>query len=1008
MIAKSSEGKRTTARARRRVGFVALCCALLASIASLACSSNDAEATHRVNVTTEALTSTACGYALSADVTKVSKKGFQAKLKITHTNGGKLAPATSFSVLVQSGAAKLEKVGHGTFRSTENGYLLSTVNAPETAADRAVDDEAPDPDVLAGKAYRFHLKFEGDYTELLANIVTNSGVTCDQTAPSVQLTTNGDFFTANGQLTLSASAMDDTAVAKVVFAQDGTELGTVRAAPYQLNVPVTSALNGRHRYTATAYDLSGNQASQTQRVLVAIGNKFFGTATTVAADYTNLLDHFNQVTPGNAGKWGSIEATQGVLSWTDLDTAYNFAKQNHLPFKMHTLVWGSQQPAWITGLSPADQLAALDQFMSAVAARYPNLDLIDVVNEPLHTPPPYAAALGGAGVTGWDWVVTAFEMARSHFPNAELLLNDYSILSTTAATQSYLSIVKILKDRGLIDGIAEQAHFYERFPELSVLQANLASFQATGLPLYISELDLNLADDAQQANRMRDLFGTFWSNPSVLGITHWGYLQNNVWQPNSYLIRADGSVRPALTWIDCFRAGGTNCTVPPYVPQPHTGTDSGITLQAEEYDDAHALQPAGNVVAFAGDGSWFEFSKVVFNNGWNTLNVSYANGLSSSVSLAFHLDSLDNPAVATVALPPTGSFGTLETVAAPWAPLGVQHDVYVEFVGGGANVDFVQFQAPPPPELNLVSNGTFESGTSGWFTFSGGTLAVSSARAHSGTQSVVVTNRTSNAPVATDLTSVVKAGTSYPFSLWASISSPDGTSKQVNVTQATTCKNADGTNQPTTFTWIAGPTTLVGDATWAWVQLSGTVAVPNCTLASVVIWAEGAVGSDLYVDDVQVLDSSGAPVNLITDGTFENGQGAWFGFNATSVSVDSTLAHSGSASLKGAGMQTSGLLGRDIEALVTPGKKYTASAWVQLNTAAGSALAKWQTIQNCNSDASDSFPGLAFSTVSNGTWTQVTGTIDLSACTTVNKLILFAGADSGDLNVDDVVLTAVP
>jgi GH35 family endo-1,4-beta-xylanase len=1004
MMAKRSQGKRNAACAWRYVGFIAFCCALVG------CSNagSRTEATQTLGVTTEALTNTACGYALSAEVTKVSKKGFQAKLKVSNANGGKLAPATSFSVLVDSGAATLVKLGHGTFQSTENGYLLSTLSDPESDEDRAVDDETADPDVLAGKAYRFHLKFEGTYTKLVANIISTSGVACDQTAPSVQLTTSGDFFTASGQLSLNATATDDTAVAKVVFAQDGVELATVRTAPYTLTVPVTSALNGRHRYTATAYDLTGNYGSQTQRVLIAIGNKFFGTAATTAADYAHLLDHFNQVTPGNAGKWGSIEATRDVMNWTDLDTAYNFAKQNHLPFKMHTLVWGSQQPAWITSLSPDEQLAELEQFMSAVAARYPNIDLIDVVNEPLHAPPPYAAALGGAGITGWDWVITAFEMARAHFPNSELLLNDYSILSTTSATQSYLNIVKLLKDRGLIDGVAEQAHFYERFPELSVLQANLASFQATGLPLYFSELDLNLADDAQQANRMRDLFTTFWSNPSVLGITHWGYLQGNVWQPNIYLIRNDGSLRPALTWIDCYRAGNSDCPVPPYIPPPHTGTDGGITLQAEEYDNAHALQPAGNVVAFASDGSWFQFSKVVFNSKWNALKVSYANGLSSSVSLTFHLDSLDNPPVATVALPPTGSFGTLKTVSVPWAPLSVQHDLYVKFNGGGANVDFVQFQAPPPPQLNIVANGTFETGTSGWFTFNGGTLAASTARAHGGAQSAVVTNRTSNAPVATDLTSVVKAGTNYPFSLWASISSPDGTSKQVNVTQATTCKNPDGTNQPTTFTWIAGPTTLVGDATWSWVQFSGTVAVPNCTLASVVIWAEGAVGSDLYVDDVQVLDSSGAPINLIADGTFENGQGSWFGFNATTVGVDSTLAHSGTMSLKGAGMLANGLLGRDIKALVAPGKKYTASAWVQLNTAAGSGLAKWQTIQNCNADASDSFPGLAFRTVSNGTWTQLTGTIDLSACTTLNKLILFAGADSGDLSLDDVVLTALP
>jgi endo-1,4-beta-xylanase len=996
--------KPSAATTRRSIGYLALCCTPLTLFA---CSTSSREETESIGFTSEALTSPACGYALSAEVKKVSKKGFTAKIKITNANGGKLA-SSGFTVLVSAGGANLVKVGHGTFQAVDGGYLLSAVSGAETADDLAVDDETPDPDVLAGKAYRFHLKFEGTYTELVANIISSSGTTCDQTAPSVELATSGDFFTSNAALTLTANASDDVGVSKVVFSQDGVPLGTVATAPYVFSVPVTSAINGRHRYSATAYDLTGNQGSQTQRVLVAIGNKFFGTATTTAADYTGLLAHFNQVTPGNAGKWGSVEATQGQMNWTDLDTAYNFAKQNHLPFKLHTLIWGQQQPAWIDGLPPDQQLAAIDQWMTAVAARYPNIDLVDVVNEPLHSPPSYAAALGGAGTTGWDWVVNAFDMARSHFPNSELLLNDYSILSMASSTQDYLAIVKVLKDRGLIDGIAEQGHFYERAPELSVLTTNLASLAATGLPLYISELDLNLADDAQQANRMRDLFSTFWSNPSVLGITHWGYLQGNVWQPNTYLIRNDGSERPALSWIDCYRAGGTDCTVPPYVPQPHTGDASGLTLQAEEYDSAHALLPAGNVVAYASDGSWFGFSEVVFNSAWNTLNVSYANGGSSSVSLTFYLDSLDSAPVATVALPPTGDWSTLKTVSVPWSPLNVQKDLFVLFNGGGANVDSVAFVAPPPATHNIVANGTFESGTSGWFTFNGGSLSAATDRAHGGSQSLLVTNRASNAPAATDLTSVVKPGTNYPFNLWASIHSPDGTSQAINVTQATSCKAADGTVS-TTYNWIAGPTTLAGDATWSWVQFSGTVAVPNCTLTQLLVWVEGGAGADLYVDDVQVLDTSSVSNNLIPDGTFESGQGAWGGYGFTTLGVVSTTAHSGTQSLEGSGMQPNGLIGRDISALVTPGKKYTATAWVSVgNLAAGSGLAKWQTIQNCNADTSDSYPGLAFPTVSNGTWVQVTGTVDLSACATINKLVLFAGADAGDLYLDDVSLTPLP
>lgn len=39
-----------------------------------------------------------------------------------------------------------------------------------------------------------------------------------------------------------------------------------------------------------------------------------------------------------------------------------------------------------------------------------------------------------------------------------------------------------------------------------------------------------------------------------------------------------------------------------------------------------------------------------------------ANGGSSSVTLTFHLDSLDNAPVASVALPPTGGWSTLKSV----------------------------------------------------------------------------------------------------------------------------------------------------------------------------------------------------------------------------------------------------------------------------------------------------------------------------------------------------------
>ncbi|HEX2731994.1 MAG TPA: endo-1,4-beta-xylanase [Polyangiaceae bacterium] len=1117
------------------------------------------DADQSIDETTEAVSGADCGFSISTSVLKVNKKGFKARIKVKRSDGGRLN-TPGLSVLVSAGNAQLVKLGHGTFQAVDGGYLLSTIGRDENDDDCDGEDTTPDPDVLAGRAYRFHLKFEGAYGALSTNMMSSGGVACDQAAPTVKFTTSGELFTANGVLNLSAAAGDNVGLAKVVFARDGVELATVRSAPYAFSQSVTSALNGRHRYTATAYDLSGNQASETRRVLVAIGNKFFGTATTDAADYAGLLTHFNQVTPGNAGKWGSVEAERDVMTFAELDLAYQFAKTNHLPFKLHTLVWGSQQPAWLAGLPAEEQLEQLEEWMSALAARYPSVDLVDVVNEPLHAPPSYAAALGGAGATGWDWVIKAFELARAHFPNSELLLNDYAILTLASTTQDYLKLVKLLSDRGLIDGIGEQGHFYERAPELSVIAANLSALTATGLPLYISELDLNFADDAQQAGRMKDLFSLFWSNPSVLGVTHWGYRQGSMWQPNAYLVRTDGSARPALTWIECYRAGGTDCPVPPYLAQPRKGDTSGITLEAEEYDSAHALLPLGNVVAYAGPGSWFGFEKVVFDPNWDTLTLSYAQGGSSPVALEIVLDDPQGAPIATLALPATGDWSTQKTVSIPWAPLATgERNLYARFTGG-ANVDKLVFSAPAGtgPNLvadgdfeagttagfwswgggtianttaraasgthalamtarngnsplvqsltstvvpgktyklsvrasslgaastayvttaiqcasdsgatygrlggwdnsqtlsdsgwvefagelvvpdcaltnvafwlegpgggvdlyldhvsvrqvtttNIVPNGTFESGTSGWFSFAGGNLSQASDRAHAGSKSLLVTNRAGNAPAATNLTSLVTAGKSYPFSLWTSLHSPDGSSKALNVTQATTCQAADGSTN-TTYDWVAGPTAVADGPGWA--QLSGTINVPNCTVTQLLFWVEGGAGADLYVDDVQIQDQSVGPSNLIPDGTFEAGQGGWFGWSNTGLGVTTTSAHGGTHSLLGTGLQANAAIARDLKSLIAPSKRYTATAWVSVGSLpAGSGAVKFQTVQRCNGAANDSYPWLAGNTVSNGAWVQLTGVVDLTSCNSVENLLLFVGADAGDLYVDDVTLTPLP
>jgi len=265
--------------------------------------------------------------------------------------------------------------------------------------------------------------------------------------------------------------------------------------------------------------------------------------------------YWNQATPENAGKWGSVEATRDVMNWSQLDYMYAYTRARGIPFKLHTFVWGQQYPAWITTLTQVEQREEVEEWIAACAARYPDTEFIDVVNEALpgHAPAPFRDALGGAGTTGWDWVIWSFEKARQYFPNARLLINDYNIINSDSATSSYLTLINLLKDRGLIDGIGEQAHNFES-TSLTTLQNNLSRLAATGLPIYISELDINIANDQSHLARYQALFPVFWTHPSVRGITLWGYKQGLMWRVDGYLLKTDGSERSAMTWLKQYIA----------------------------------------------------------------------------------------------------------------------------------------------------------------------------------------------------------------------------------------------------------------------------------------------------------------------------------------------------------------------------------------------------------------------------------------------------------------------
>lgn len=330
----------------------------------------------------------------------------------------------------------------------------------------------------------------------------------------------------------------------------------------------------------------------------------------------DFLHYWNQVTPENAGKWGSVEAIRDVMNWTALDNAYALAKDNDLPFRFHVLIWGNQQPSWIENLPEAEQLEEIEEWFQEVANRYPDIDMIEVVNEPLHDPPNtpgsgggnYINALGGTGTTGWDWVVNAFTLARQYFPNTPLMINDYNIINNWSNTYNYRELIILLQEEGLIDKIGVQAHaFTTANGSATTMENYLDALAETGLPIVVTELDIDGLDDDVQLEEYQRVFPVLWEHPAVEGITLWGW-KVGMWrtEQGAYLIDTDGvTERPSLVWLRQYLCDLVSQEEPlpgkmvKVFPNPVSGNE--IQLEGVEQIDEAALYSTSGALIWSGN-----------------------------------------------------------------------------------------------------------------------------------------------------------------------------------------------------------------------------------------------------------------------------------------------------------------------------------------------------------------------------------------------------------------------
>ncbi len=106
-------------------------------------------------------------------------------------------------------------------------------------------------------------------TSGIVTVLVDAGP-ADTIKPEVALSHNDNRSTLSGTVMLNASASDDTGVAKVEFYRGNTLLFTDTKAPYAYAWDTLSVENGDYRFTAKAYDASGNV--QTSRVLGLTAN----------------------------------------------------------------------------------------------------------------------------------------------------------------------------------------------------------------------------------------------------------------------------------------------------------------------------------------------------------------------------------------------------------------------------------------------------------------------------------------------------------------------------------------------------------------------------------------------------------------------------------------------------------------------------------------------------------------------------------------------------------------
>ncbi|MBM3464349.1 MAG: endo-1,4-beta-xylanase [Armatimonadetes bacterium] len=274
--------------------------------------------------------------------------------------------------------------------------------------------------------------------------------------------------------------------------------------------------------------------------------------------------HFNSISPENVLKWESLHPARGRYAFAAADRYVAFGERHGMEVTGHTLVWHQQVPAWVF-TDPRGTRAALKDHVKQVVGRYRGrIRGWDVVNEALDErgalrDSPWRRALGD------DYVAEAYTLAHASDPDAELYYADYNLFRPEKRAGA-LRLIRDLQSRGIrIDGVGIHAHWGLDFPTKDEIRQMLADFDALGISVMLSELDVSvlprrsdlnpyvqgLPREIQQklAQRYAEIFRLALENKTTR-ITLWGLDDGSSWL-NDYPV--PGRTNHPLLWDRAYR-----------------------------------------------------------------------------------------------------------------------------------------------------------------------------------------------------------------------------------------------------------------------------------------------------------------------------------------------------------------------------------------------------------------------------------------------------------------------